>query len=98
MARKNATHPQILTANRLLDGEVVYRTGNDWCASIDDADVFALPAQAGEAQILAATETHYVVDPYLFEVRMPERHPITEREVIRSKGPSVRDDLGKQAG
>jgi hypothetical protein len=37
-----------------------------------------------------------VVNPYLFDVRAG-KSPVKEREIIRSLGPSVRDDLGKQA-
>jgi hypothetical protein len=36
-----------------------------------------------------------VVSPYLFEVK--DGRPVTEREIIRAAGPSVRQDVGKQA-
>jgi sulfite reductase (NADPH) hemoprotein beta-component len=40
-----------------------------------------------------------VVTPYLFEVRQDKGgvHPVKEREIIRSLGPSIRSDTGKQA-
>ena len=40
-----------------------------------------------------------VVNPYLFAVRDGEGgiRAIEEREIVRSEGPSVRRDLGKQA-
>jgi hypothetical protein len=39
------------------------------------------------------------VNPYLFEVREEAGGigPVEEREVIRSAGPTIRRDLGKQA-
>jgi hypothetical protein len=35
----------------------------------------------------------------LFDVRIDAKgiHPVKEREIIRAAGPTVRDDLGKQA-
>ena len=36
-----------------------------------------------------------VVNPYLFETRNGQ--PVTEREIIRAAGPTMRSDLGKQA-
>jgi hypothetical protein len=40
-----------------------------------------------------------VVTPYLLDVRHDKSgpHPVKEREIIRSLGPSVRPDTGKQA-
>ncbi len=94
---------QVVTANRLGDGLVVYLTGDDgWSEDLQDAAVAdddqasaALQARgdAGEAAQL-------VVEPYLIDVvdvdgdTMPARY----RELIRAAGPSVRLDLGKQAG
>jgi hypothetical protein len=41
-----------------------------------------------------------VVDPYLFAVNVENEkiRPLGRREEIRAGGPSVRTDLGKQAG
>ena len=93
-----AAVPQMLTANRLKDGGVVYWKAGGWAERLMDGDVFAEAADA-EAALAAAqlfVAGNIVVNPYLFEVRA-DRHPVKEREIIRAAGPSVRDDLGKQA-
>jgi hypothetical protein len=92
---------QILTANRLRDGEVVYWRDHAWVGSLADAEVFADGAGA-EAALAAAGEfvkDRIVVNPYLFEARVGASgiHPVKEREIIRAAGPTVRRDLGKQS-
>ena len=97
MAQSN----QILTANRLRSGEVVYWARGAWVAGLDDAEVFADKAAAEEALKAAgeAVRNRVVVNPYLFDVRREAGvlKPVKEREVIRAAGPSVRLDLGKQS-
>jgi hypothetical protein len=88
---------QMLTANRLADGDVVYWRGGSWVESFAEGETFATPASA-DAALAAAQEfvaRNLVVNPYLFEVR--DRRPVKERELIRAAGPTVRADLGKQA-
>jgi hypothetical protein len=88
---------QTLTASRLIDGAVLYWRGGGWVETLAEADVFAAP-QTGEAALAAAKDfvaRNVVVNPYLFEVK--DGHPVSEREIIRAAGPSVRSDLGKQA-
>jgi len=97
-----ASVAQMLTANRLLDGEVVYWRQGQWVAQLADAEVFDEPA-AGDAALAAAqafVRDNKVVATYLFDVRRTAKaiEPVKEREVIRAMGPSVRTDLGKQAG
>lgn len=93
--------PQMLTANRLADGDVVYWRADSWVESLAQGDVLRDPAKAEAA--LAASQNHVddrlVVNPYLFDVRADASgiHPVKEREIIRAAGPSVRRDLGKQA-
>lgn len=97
--RKNAAE-QIVTANRLVDGVVVYWSkGGNWkeqlkaaqIASADEAQNLLLEAQAKQTEI---------VDPYLFEIERENGRviPASQRERIRALGPTVRLDLGKQAG
>jgi hypothetical protein len=93
--------PQMLTANRLTDGDVLYWKAGNWVESLPEGEVFAEPAPAEAA--LAAAQAYVgdnvVVNPYLFDVRVDAAgtHPVKEREIIRAAGPSVREDLGKQA-
>ena len=92
---------QVLTANRLRDGDVVYWRDGEWVEHFRDADVFNAKADADAA--LAAAQAfvtgRVVVNPYLFGVRdeAGRLRAIEEREIVRSEGPSVRRDLGKQA-
>ncbi|HWD48580.1 MAG TPA: DUF2849 domain-containing protein [Rhizomicrobium sp.] len=92
---------QVLTANRLRDGDVVYWRNGAWVEAFTDAEVFAEKFAADTA--LAAAQKfvtdRIVVNPYLFGVRVDggQVRAIEEREIIRSEGPSVRRDLGKQA-
>jgi len=92
---------QVLTANRLRDGEVVYWRGGDWVDDLAGADVLADEAAAKRALESAArfVTGRVVVNPYLFAVTRDEAgvHPLEEREVIRAAGPTIRRDLGKQA-
>ena len=92
---------KILTANRLRSGDVLYWKAGDWIERLADADVFAddAAANAALAGAQASVAANQVVSPYLFEVRQTKAGllPLKEREIIRSLGPSVRPDTGKQA-
>ncbi len=96
-----APTPQMLTANRLKDGDVLYWKAGVWVEALKDGEVFAEPAPADAA--LAAAQSfvagNAVVNPYLFDVHADAKgiHPVKEREIIRAAGPSIREDLGKQA-
>ena len=101
MAHSPATGPQMLTANCLRQGDVLYWKDGGWVLDFAQAQVFANPADASAA--LAAAEKfvtgNRVVAPYLFEVREEKGkiRPVKEREIIRGLGPSIRTDTGKQA-
>jgi hypothetical protein len=92
---------QMLTANRLVDGDVLYRRGAGWALNLADGDIYD---EAGAAAALAAAQAETIqnkfVAPYLFEVRVADGviTTVKEREIIRAAGPTVRTDLGKQAG
>jgi Protein of unknown function (DUF2849) len=92
---------QILTANRLRDGEVVYWKGGHWVEVLGDAEIFSEETAAGAALKSAdkAVQDRIVVNPYLFAVRCEGGvvRPVKEREIIRAAGPTVRPDLGKQS-
>ena len=90
-----------LTANRLRSGDVLYWKVGDWTESLADAEIFAddAAAEAALAGAQASVAANQVVTPYLFDVRQTKTGfvPVKEREIIRSLGPSVRPDTGKQA-
>ena len=93
---------QAVTANRLSDGEVVYFTQNGWVEAFGDAEIAdgAEAAEALLARAMPAAFEAYVLEPYLFEVLEEAQFykPASVRETIRAAGPTVRLDLGKQAG
>ena len=93
---------EVLTANNLVDGEVVFLTSeNSWSKDIDEA---AKAVSAEEAEVLmkigeAAEAKCEVVGLYLVGVlevagKLKADHI---RERIRTLGPTVRLDLGKQS-
>ena len=94
--------PQMLTANRLIDGIVLWRKADGWVETLSAGDVYPTEAEA-EAALAAAqadVKANKVVATYLFDVREKDGKivPVKEREIVRAAGPSVRPDLGKQAG
>ena len=92
---------QMLTSNRLRDGDVLYWSRGAWVLRLEDGEVFSDPA-AAEAALAAAQKDileNKVVAAYLFDVRLEggKIRPVKEREIIRAAGPTVRADTGKQA-
>jgi hypothetical protein len=95
---------QVISANRLTDGLVVYLTADGgWSERIADAQIVdterAGDAEAALATAADAADRQIVVEPYAIDIdeRDGERRPTKYREFIRAKGPTVRRDLGKQA-
>lgn len=90
-----------MTANRLIDGVVVFLSGEGWTETIDEAEVASEPAgaEALEARGRLAMQRNEVVDANLIEVVSEggRVRPMRLRERLRTLGPSVRPDLGKQA-
>ena len=94
--------PQVLTANRLSVGEVVYwNAAKGWVQHLHDAEI--LPDDQAETVLKTdgarSVQERQVVGVYLFEVRVKDGSivPVKTREAIRAAGPSARPDLGKQA-
>jgi hypothetical protein len=93
---------QIVTANRLRDGIAVFLTrSGEWSDKIDDAALALEPqaAAALEARAKADEEATLITGPYLIDAerrdgRIRAAHI---RERMRTLGPTVRLDLGKQA-
>ncbi len=95
-------NPQILFANDLRDGEVLFLGASGWARDHRLASIArdSLEAQALEARGKADIAANRVVDVYLADVMIDADGaptPLHYREKMRINGPSVRRDLGKQA-
>lgn len=93
--------PQIATANRLVDGEVVFLGSRGWVERIEHASVARSEGEIKALEALArqSEAVNEVVGSYLVDVEDQGRGPwpVRFREQLRAKGPTVRSDLGKQA-
>jgi len=94
--------PDVITANRLADGVVVFQTAEaGWSEDFNRAAVQpdAAATRAATARALEDAARNLVVDVYAFAVEQRAGHvaPKALREAIRATGPTVRRDLGKQA-
>ncbi len=83
---------QIVTANRLTDGRVVFRTAEGrWSEHLAVAAVLD-PTAAAEAVVAAAGDVaaRRIVEPYAVEVIVGAAGPVpkTMRERIRAGGPT----------
>ena len=101
-AEKKTPLPAILLANDLLDGDVVFFTGDGWSRDPRTALVAEDAAAAArlEAEAAAAFARQQVVDAYLVDVTRDAAGlavPNHFRERFKVKGPTHRLDLGKQA-
>jgi hypothetical protein len=99
MARK--FHPQMATANDLLEGDVVYFTSHgDWSRDIGDAALAVNPEAAADLLKRASAFPNQVVGVYLVEADLDDRGraaPAHFREVFRTRGPSNYPEHGRQA-
>lgn len=96
--------PKVVSANRLVDGIVVYM-GNDggWPEAFDRAKIFAAEAEAEAALLIARADAkrNLVVDPFLVEISSSAPsigeecmgHEIVQavslRNKIRAGGPTI---------
>lgn len=93
---------QVLTANRLTDGEAVWLAADhSWVDLIDAAEI-ARDAANEEKLARAGTAAflkNEVVDVNLVEVEIVAGRIVPKRlrERVRAAGPTIRRDLGKQA-
>jgi hypothetical protein len=90
--------PQMIIANRLVDGVVVFLTpGEAWEPAIAAGAVIDDDAEA--QRLLAVAKQHevrcLVIDPMLIAVKVEngQVRPTEIREVIRAFGPTVRTDV-----
>lgn len=83
--------PKVVTANALIEGDVVYLTADDqWSRSHADAELIEDEAHAQLRLLQAEKQKQTVVGVYLADARLgpngPE--PIHFREAFRTRGPS----------
>jgi len=85
--------PVVVTANRLRDGAVVYRTADGtWTNTLAGAAVVTTAPAASELLTAALADKLRAVDAYVAPVRLtPEQEilPGNLRERIRAQGPTV---------
>jgi hypothetical protein len=95
--------PVILLANDLLDGDIVFWTGTAWSRHLIEAFI-ARDEQDGLSLETVMTQelvANHVVDACLVDVAINADGiavPRHVRERIKTSGPTIRLDLGKQAG
>lgn len=88
-----------LTANRLIDGEVVFWSNGAWVERFAGAELFDDEAVAEAAEARAKAQVTLLVEPYLIDVEAVDGGvaPVSYRERVRALGPSNKPDHGKQA-
>jgi len=89
-----------ITANRLIDGEVVFWKSGQWIERFAEAQVFADDDEAGPAAVETAKgQSTVIVEPYLIDiVEAPGGWaPVSYRERLRALGPTNEPTHGKQA-
>jgi hypothetical protein len=99
-----AAAPQMVTANRLSDGAVVYFTASKgWSENFTDGAVWSDKESADGALSASeeAVKARLVVGPYLFDVAVTEAgpKPTSARERIRADHkPTFEPDTGSWTG
>ena len=90
--------PQMIIANRLRDGAVVFLAPNeDWQVAISAGAL--IDSEADAAKLMTVAKRHegecQVIDPQLIDVELKDGQPTPTaiREAIRAFGPTVRTDL-----
>lgn len=82
---------KVVTANALIEGDVVYLTDDDrWTRSLGDAELLTDEAHADLRLLFGSAQTEAVVGVYLADVKdSPEGpQPVHFREDFRCTGPS----------
>jgi hypothetical protein len=92
----------IVTANRLIDGIVLFQdSAGGWAEDFARAAVYPDAEATKAALVLAKADEarDLIVEPYAVVVELRNGHyaPKALRELIRATGPTIRLDLGKQA-
>ncbi|KIN66368.1 DUF2849 domain containing protein [Sulfitobacter noctilucicola] len=82
--------PKVVTANALLEGDVIYLSADGWTRDLSQADVLTDEADADLRLIEASAQVDTVVGVYLADVDVQDGVPVPVhfREAFRAKGPS----------
>ena len=83
--------PKVITANALIEGDVVYLTAEDcWTRRLAEAELLEDEAVADERLLFASAQTETVVGVYLADAVAGENgpEPTHFREDFRRTGPS----------
>jgi len=95
------TGPVVVTANRLTDGAVIYRTTNgQWTNELPGAAVVTTSDAAMALLTAARADAVRVVDAYVAPVVLTDGKPRPGnlRERIRAAGPTIRLPVPAEAG
>jgi hypothetical protein len=89
----------VLTANRLIDGAVVFWSRGRWVERFGEAEHFEDDDAGGAAEAEAKSQPTVVVEPYLIEIAASGDGyaPLAYRERLRALGPTNTLHHGKQA-
>ena len=96
-----ARHPQVVSANDLLEGDAVWLApGGAWVRDIRAAEVIWDEARAEAALRAAEAQSGAIVGAFLAEVHSdPDgARPVHFREAFRTRGPSNYPHGKQQAG
>ena len=90
--------PVVVTANRLADGAVIYRTSDGWTTQLAAAAVVTT-SEAATALLAGARAESRIVDSYVAPVELGAAgpRPGNLRERIRAAGPTIRLPVEPQA-
>jgi hypothetical protein len=83
--------PKVVTANALVEGDVVYLTADDrWSRVHHEAELIEDEAEAQMRLLHANAQRNVVVGAYLADARPGPRgpEPVHFREAFRTRGPS----------
>jgi hypothetical protein len=88
-----------ITANSLLQGDVVFWAAGGWVHALADAERFDEASVLEAALQIAKGQTTSVVEPYAIDIVIEGGQPVptSYRERIRALGPTTHPDHGKQA-
>ena len=86
------TGPSVVTANRLSDGAVVYRTlDGQWTTELGLSAIVSTAPEATDLLTSARSDGNRAVDVYLAPVKVERDRvlPGNLRELIRMQGPTI---------